>query len=282
MSRGRWIALVVAVAVVFVAAGVAGVVLASRSSSSSGPALPSSMASAGDSITQAFDLDAGATLRSSPAESWSTGTDPVVDSQYTRIVAAHSALTGHEYNYAVVGAKMAALDGQLQRASAQGVAYVTVLMGANDLCAQSAAAMTPAVTFGAQFQRALTGFFATDPDARVFVASIPNLLQLWQTLQSNLRARIVWGLAHLCPTMLAATDTPAERALVVDREAADNAALAAVCLRFARCRFDGGAVFRQTFSPADISTVDYFHPSLPGQQALASVTWAAGYWPSTR
>jgi hypothetical protein len=28
-----------------------------------------------------------------------------------------------------------------------------------------------------------------------------------------------------------------------------------------------------------VSTVDYFHPSIKGQNRLASVTWAAGYWP---
>jgi hypothetical protein len=27
--------------------------------------------------------------------------------------------------------------------------------------------------------------------------------------------------------------------------------------------------------------VDYFHPSLSGQRALAAVTWAVGYWPAT-
>ena len=32
-----------------------------------------------------------------------------------------------------------------------------------------------------------------------------------------------------------------------------------------------------TFS-YDISTRDYFHPSLAGQTKLASVSWAAGYW----
>jgi len=281
MTRGRWIVVIVVAAVLLVAAGVTAVVLASPSHSSA-LALPGSMAATGDSISQAFDLDANALLQSTPADSWSTGADPAVDSQYDRIVKAHRALAGHAFNDSVVGAKMAALDSQLQMASAQGVAYATVLMGANDLCAKSLAAMTPALTFGAEFQQALTGFFATDPTARVFVASIPNLLQLWNTLAVNPLARIVWSAARLCPTMLASTDTPVVRALVVDREAADNAALAAVCRRFARCRFDEGAVFRQQFSVADISTVDYFHPSLQGQQVLASVTWAAGYWPTTR
>jgi len=55
-----------------------------------------------------------------------------------------------------------------------------------------------------------------------------------------------------------------------------------VCTRFRNCRFDGGAVYREPFTMADISPVDYFHPSLEGQAKLAATTWAAGYWPSTR
>jgi len=35
-----------------------------------------------------------------------------------------------------------------------------------------------------------------------------------------------------------------------------------------------------TFSASQVSTLDYFHPSLSGQAALARVTWAASWWSS--
>jgi hypothetical protein len=38
------------------------------------------------------------------------------------------------------------------------------------------------------------------------------------------------------------------------------------------------STFNTAFSSSDVSTVDYFHPSVQGQDKLASVTWAASYW----
>ena len=61
-----------------------------------------------------------------------------------------------------------------------------------------------------------------------------------------------------------------------------NAALAAVCADYpGRCIDDGGALFCYPFDLGQLSAIDYFHPNVAGQQALASVTWDAGYpWSS--
>lgn len=283
MSRTRWIVVGVVVAVVLVAAGVAGILVASSpgGSKGGGVALPRSMASTGDSITKAFDVGYAGVLRDNPAESWATGTDAAIDSQYQRLLQAEPAIAGHDFNDAVSGSKMEALDGQLRTAASQGVDYATVLMGANDLCTPTVGTMTATATFSAQFHQALSDFFAADPGAHVLVASIPNLFQLWATLRGNLVAELIWGGAHICQSMLASADTTAERQAVVSQEQADNDTLAAVCRQFAHCRFDGGAVYRTAFTAAEVSPVDYFHPSMTGQKDLAAITWAAGYWPAT-
>jgi lysophospholipase L1-like esterase len=239
------------------------------------------MASAGDSITRAFDLDARHFLQDSPEESWASGTDPTVNSHYDRILAANPAIAGRVYNEARSGAKMDDLDGQLKIAASQHVDYVTILMGANDLCTPSVADMTPTAAFEAQFDRALAAFFAADRGAHVFVSSIPDLFRLWDALRTNPLAQITWNLVHICPVLLSVGATAADRQQVVTQEQADNVALASVCRRYDRCRFDDNAVFGVSFAAADVSSVDYFHPSLSGQRNLAAVTWAAGYWPAT-
>jgi lysophospholipase L1-like esterase len=278
LTAARWVAL--AAAIVLVAtAGITSAVVLVRSRRPAVP-LPRSMASAGDSITRAFDLDSGHVLQDSPAASWSTGSDPTVDSQYDRLVAANPALAGKAFNDALTGAKMSALAGQLALAAAQRVDYVTILMGSNDLCTPSVATMTPTTTFERQFDQALAAFSAADRSAHVFVASIPDLFRLWQTLRTNPVAQVTWSLARICPSMLSVSATAAERQQVVAQELADNATLASVCARYPHCRFDADAVYQSPFSAADVSPVDSFHPSLAGQTALAQVTWAAGFWPS--
>jgi lysophospholipase L1-like esterase len=244
------------------------------------PQLPDSMAAIGDSITRAADVCCY--YGDHPGQSWSTGSTSYdgISSHYERIKRVHPAIAGHAANDAVSGAKMAQAPGQATQAVSQHARYVTILMGANDLCTSSPETMTPTGTFTAQFQSTMATLMAQDPDPYVFVSSIPNIYQLWQVLHTNSLARWVWANFHICQSMLAATRTEDQRQQVVDQERAFNQALADVCATYDRCRWDNWAVYKYQFSAGQVSPLDYFHPSLGGQAALARVTWAASWWPS--
>ena len=242
---------------------------------------PSSMASAGDSITRAFNT---CTLRffDCPANSWSTGTSTAVNSHYRRILAANPAISGRNYNDAVTGADMADLQAQVQRAVAQRVDYVTILMGANDACASSEPGMTPVATYRSQFAAAMAALSGGLPSARIYVVSIPDLYRLWEIYHDSFAARFTWSLVGICQSMLARPGSTAQadvdRRLRVRQRVIDyNAQLAAVCAAYIHCRFDGNAAFNTDFVRSDVSTRDYFHPSVAGQAKAAAVTWAAGF-----
>ena len=245
------------------------------------PPLPASMAAIGDSITRAYDVCCS--YGDHPGQSWSTGSTSYdgIASHYERIKRVKPAITGHAFNDAVSGAKMAQAPDQAAKAVGQGARYVTILLGANDLCTSSPSTMTPTDTFRSQFQQAMATLMSQDRKPYVFVASIPNIHQLWEVLHTNSLARWAWANFRICQSMLGATRTAAERQLVVDRERAFNQILAEVCAAYARCRWDNGAVFNYQFSASQVSTLDFFHPSLSGQASLARVTWAASWWPST-
>ena len=245
-------------------------------------AYPSSMASTGDSITRAYN-DCAFPYVDCPSASWSTGTNTTVNSHYRRILAANPAIAGRNFNDAETGADMADLIGQVQLAVAQGVEYVTVEMGANDVCASSEAGMTPVATFRAQFEQALATVTAGLPGVRVFVASIPNVYNLWAIYRDSFSARMVWSLAGICQSMLAragsnASADVARRERVRQRNIDYNTQLAEVCAAYVFwCRYDGNAVFNTTFVRSDVTTRDYFHPSVAGQAKLANVTWTATF-----
>lgn len=269
----------IVLAVAALAAGTSTAASAAKSTggtgSTNGVALPNSIASTGDSITRAYDATSnGCFLADCPQYSWSTGTSSSVSSEYRRILAKNNAISGHVSNDAKTGAKMVDLDGQLLTAAGQGVQYATVLMGANDVCTSTIAGMTPTATVQAQFQQALTDFTTKDPGAHVFVSSIPNVYQLWSLLHT--KASGTWQSFGICQSMLASANTEAQRQQVVAQETADNNELAAVCARYLSCRWDGYATYNTVFTTTDVSTVDYFHPSISGQKKLAGIAWAAG------
>jgi lysophospholipase L1-like esterase len=241
---------------------------------------PNSMAALGDSITRAFD--ACGWWQDCAERSWATGDDGAVNSQYLRIRANYPAITGHVYNDAVSGAKIADLNGQAQAAVSQHVAYVTILMGANDACTSSESTMTAVGTFEARFRTAMATLSGGLPDADVLVVSIPDIKRLWYVGKGNWTARQMWSLAGICQSMLARpTSTSAadnaRRDRVRQRVADFNEVLGRVCAEYTRCKFDGNAVFSYQFSISQVSGWDYFHPNRTGQAVLAKVSYEAGY-----
>ena len=248
--------------------------------------LPTSMASVGDSITRAYNTCSSAYV-DCPPNSWSTGTSVSVNSHYNRLLAANPAIAGKNFNDAVSGAKMADLNGQVTTVNARGVQYVTILMGGNDVCTSSESTMTSVADFAGQFQLAMSTLTSGSPSAKIFVASIPDVSNLYAVLKGNGSARFTWALFRICQSMLARPLSTAQsdvdrRAQVNQRNIDFNTALATICLKYApNCKFDNNAVFTFKFKATDVSTRDYFHPSLSGQKRLACVSWGAGYWPPT-
>jgi len=238
---------------------------------------PKSMAALGDSITQATNVCCW--YGDHPAQSWSTGGGRFdgITSHYERLLQLQPAILGKNFNDSRSGARASALPGQAAAAAGQRAEYVTILIGANDLCTSSASTMTPVETFRTQVNQALATLDQMRPRPKVFVSSIPNIYQLWSVLHTSATAQFVWSAAQICQSMLSTANTEEMRQQVVQRELAFNAVLAETCGNYRMCSTDGGAVYNYNFTASDVSVLDYFHPSLQGQAKLADITWKAAW-----
>lgn len=242
---------------------------------------PNSMASTGDSITLAYNTGP-LPFSDAAGNSWSTGARTSVQSHYSRILVAEPDILGKNYNDAVTGAKIAGLEAQIQQLNDQDVAYVTILVGANDLCTRTVAAMTSVADFRSQLERAMAALSAGSPRTRIYVVSIPDVYRLWTILKDDFLARLVWRTLDVCRSLLESPRSthPSDvtrRTTVRQRNIDFNVQLEEVCAMYIHCRFDQNAVFNDPFQPEDVSTRDYFHPSLQGQGRLAGVTWSATF-----
>ncbi|MFD7028899.1 SGNH/GDSL hydrolase family protein [Streptomyces sp. NPDC059917] len=233
---------------------------------------PASIAAVGDSITRGFD--ACSVLADCPEVSWATGNDPEVHSLATRLVG--EALTPERsWNYAVTGARMADLGGQLTAAAAHRPDLVTVMVGSNDACRPTASSMTSVADFREGFEKALAGLRAAAPTTQVYVSSVPDLQRLWEQGKGSAMGRQIWKLG-ICQSMLADAEsvTPAataRREKVRARVVEYNEALRQVCAKDELCRYDGGAVFQYPFTTEQLSHWDWFHPGKDGQARLAEL-----------
>lgn len=243
---------------------------------------PDAIAGLGDSITQAANTccEPG----NYPTRSWSTGDGPFdgIRSHYERLAALHPRIRNNNYNNSTSGAKAADLPAQVYKAINQEADYITILIGANDLCASSAAAMTSTTDFAKQIEIALHALHHGLPQARIHLSSIPDIHHLRSLLRDDREARRVWAANGTCPSVFGAAATESHRQEVAARQAAFNKILANTCARYKNCHWDGGAVNAYKFSADEISTLDYFHPGPAGQAALAELTWLAFHGPPRR
>ncbi|MGY1435593.1 SGNH/GDSL hydrolase family protein [Streptomyces reniochalinae] len=233
---------------------------------------PASLAAVGDSITRGFD--ACSLLADCTRVSWATGTAHDVDSLARRLL---SDPKGKSWNYAVSGAVVADLPQQMRKAAAKEPDMVTVMSGANDACRPTVEQMTGVADFRADFRESLRALRSASPSTQVYVSSVPDLKRLWQQGRTNPIGQRVWGLG-ICQSMLRdpqsmdAADKQ-RRQQVHDRVVAYNTVLEQECAKDLRCRYDNGAVFDYRFTPAELSSWDWFHPSKEGQRSLAELAY---------
>ncbi len=248
------------------------------SSTPSHPGRTTTIVALGDSITAGFG--SCLSLAACQRNSWSTGDGLRVNSLYRRLLESDPTIRGNAHNQAVAGARVAALTDQAAGAVRAKADYVTVLIGANDVCRSRVEEMTSVADFRAGLDRALAVLRDKLPRARVFVVSIPDLHRLWAVGHTDSRAVRIWS-HGICPALLANAASMADadvtrRSAFQARVKAYNGELAAACRAYgSRCRYDGGAAHRVRFSLNMVNRLDYFHPNVDGQNKLAEVAWAA-------
>jgi hypothetical protein len=218
---------------------------------------PNSIAVIGDSISTATGT--GGLGAEVPNNSWATGNNTSVNSNYRRILAMNPAISGKNYNMASNGRRMVHGVPQAQ-ALPLDTEYVQIQLGGNDLCMPTVPQMTSLADYRSQFADTLAAIKQRVPDALVFVASVPDIYNLWYIRgapnppnphQSNQagQARLYWGTGIIpCQSLLAnptgmSQDDIDRREAVRQQNKDYNAILEEECDAVLRCRFDEHDLF---------------------------------------
>jgi lysophospholipase L1-like esterase len=213
------------------------------------------------------------------------------------------------FNHAVSGAVMADFNSQATAVVAASASVpggeagkVAILLGANDVCADSEAAMTDPATFESQYRIGLDALAASPATskARIDVLSIPPIYWLWNAKHTSFTCRIIWAFGNVCQSLLSsanepcvsdasrldpdndygdAPDSACQRRKRVHRAIRDdyNAALQSVLQEY----IDSGDLpnarytdlYDIQFESTHVNNDDCFHPSLAGHALLADSSW---------
>jgi hypothetical protein len=239
---------------------------------------PNSIVVLGTSAATGTASDPAHPYRQAPANSWATGTNPAVQSVYSRILAANPAIKGHDVNLSRDEATVKDLATQARKAVALRPKPGLVLVemegdiecdGKND---------SRVAQFGTDLGAALGTLTKGLPNAQIFVVSawgsFPSYVKYLDGLSTGER------LKHAGKSLCQLVESPSARvvpshvAYVKKYVDAYDKQLASVCAQSPRCHYDGGAAQAMATTAADIS-VDQNHLTIQGQAKLAAIEWAA-------
>ncbi|HLX20137.1 MAG TPA: hypothetical protein VKR23_08285 [Gaiellaceae bacterium] len=239
---------------------------------------PASLVVIGGGDAVGVGADAAHPYRDAPADSWVTGTNPAVNSIYSRVLATDPSLRGHAYN---LSSDDTGID-DLGRLVAKTVALspkpqlVIVDIDGDVQCDGKDSARV--ADFGTKLGTALTTLSHGDPGARIFVVSywgsFSSYVQYLRGLPLN--ARLKHAGKSLCQFVSAPSGTvELSHVAYVEKFAyAYDAQLKAQCAKVPNCRYDGGAAQRLDTTAGDLN-VTQEDLSEQGQAKLAETEWAA-------
>jgi lysophospholipase L1-like esterase len=255
--------------------------------------LPAILGAIGDSYTQAWSVSPSY-KRDHPGYSWAVGTvkGDGVFSLRERFEALGDKLT--VIDAATSGRKMSDAARQAsvivtaaRKLTPGATAYVAIELGTNDLCDNPTTA--PDI-FEAQLRSAVATLRSGLPaGSRILMLSIPDFSHFRDITQADAKAKATLNLranSTTCAPFLG-SNSPLTIQDAQQILALYNATLARVCDEIEatdgpsnklHCRHNEALLSEKDFKIKDLSTVDYFHPSLSGQARMAAAAWKAGYW----
>jgi hypothetical protein len=227
------------------------------------------------------------TFRDAPENSWATGTNPAVDSVYSRILAVNPAVRGYDVNLARDDMGAAGFTAQMHRAIALNPKPDLVIVELGDRAASTCDGHDDAnsTEFRAEWTTVLQTLTAGLPHARIFIVSPwgGSYGSSWGSFDSYVKyldgldqgARLGHAGKGLCQFVESPSGrvVPTRVAYMKKTWASYEAQKAAACAEFPQCHYDGGVAGRIAVTPADVAPGGGY-PSIQGNAELAAAEWA--------
>ena len=211
--------------------------------------------------------------------SWATGgrESNSVNSHYRRLARVlEEPVAG--INVAKAGSIAKDLQEQIDKLleETQILSYVTVQIGANDVCHWNEDYQTNLDKFENHMNDAMDRLITTNPDLKVLMVAIPNMYHLHKIGSEN-QCQWKWDLFGMCSNLLSSDRSNEERQAFQIRVDLANRTLKDIANRYENIKFDP-SLGNYKFSQDEISRKDCFHPSASGQELIAKMTWNSGWF----
>ena len=230
--------------------------------------------SMGDSITAGFNTRWPGDLSNS-RYNWSTGSSKRVESHLHKL----KEIISHKIkpiNVAKSRSTSYQLKQQLEKVKAPTIDYLTLLIGANDVCDWQEDYAESQQKFRNNVHDIIEKAIEINTEVRIVLPAIPNMYRIYSQGKDKCGGR--WDYFEACPSLLSSKRTNEERLAFRDRLISANETLQELATNFTDNVKYVGEVYDYEFTLDHVSRIDCFHPSIKGQNELARITWENGWY----
>lgn len=234
------------------------------------------MIALGDSITTGFN--AGGVL-DQKKNSWAAGdnADRKVYSHYQRLTDLNQGNV-QSINLARAGAVTHELLDQVSQIPAGTIPnYVTIMIGANDLCANPAQ-WNPAMTaIQEDLEAVITKLIQLNGSVKILLSSVPDMVRLREVGKTK-NCQPTWNRWNICSALLGQNRTDSEVQEFGRRYVDVHDFYETIAERYADNVKYNGHVRDFDFEPQHLANIDCFHPSVAGQKEISRLNWENGWY----
>lgn len=170
--------------------------------------------------------------------------------------------------------------------------YVTILIGANDLCNDPGKLSTPTEVYRGRITKLIHEVLVRNQKSKVMVLELPNVNRVWEFARDKKLSRFknfqncsaLWRQSNLCKSVLSDL-SPAERSRSINQNREYNRVLRETVAQFAaqngrygrdRVRLARG--FYDQELKFDEFSIDCFHPNYSGQSNMGWKSFSQSWW----
>lgn len=230
------------------------------------------VAAMGDSITAGYNSRWPGDLGNA-RYSWSTGSRVPSHVKKLKAIIPEKVVA---VNVAKKGATSHELQGQLEAAKFSHIDYLTLLIGANDVCDWPSDHETHLTKFRSNVKNILDKVITANREIRIIMPAIPNMYRLYQVGNKDCGRR--WDFFEACPLLLHSSRSDEERQGFHARLVDANDTLEKLAENYENNVKFIGSTYDFDFTIDHVSKLDCFHPSIAGQKIISRLTWEEGWY----
>ena len=232
------------------------------------------MAVLGDSISTGMNVSAY--LKEAKDLTWSTGKN-LPASHFSRFQSELGVTKIAAHNVAKAAVTSFDLGRQIDAIDSDQLDYVTMQIGANDLCLSVGKNEDQLNSYGSRIESAIDKLINRYPDVKILLTPVPYMNRLVELYGNNFKCKLVWASAKnfglSCDSLLGRSANQSSRQKFEDYRKDLNEQLGEVAKRYPdNVSFNPG-IGNTSFEKSHISNLDCFHPDKEGQSLIADKTW---------